>query len=87
MTTTLGEQAQASGRLLKTAIQGPTGATYNILTGYGWANSDTNSERAWRTNGLVAAARLEERELLKTPTFLLATSMQKSKTFPTSPRQ
>ena len=59
------------GRLLKGAVHGQKAGTYHVLVGYGWANSDTNKEKAWRTNNLVTAALLEEKDLCQTPTFFV----------------
>ena len=71
MTTEKGNDAQKMGRLIKGAVHGSKAGTYHVIVGYGWANSDTNKEKAWRTNNLVTAALLEEKDLCQTPTFFV----------------
>ena len=63
-------------------MQGPKCSAYNLLVVYGWADSDRDRAKGQRTNDLVTAAMLEEKDLHKTPTFLTGDFNAKIATLP-----
>ena len=82
MSTQVGQSAMDMGRLLKGTVQSPKAGTYNLLVLYGWQDADRDAAKAARTNSLVTAAMLEEKDLHKTPTFLTGDLNAKLKNLP-----
>ena len=64
-------------------MQADTGYLYNLLVAYGWAGSDADEGRAARTDALVEAGLLEEKDLDKTPTFCVGDLNAKATSLPT----